>query len=104
MKRGQESVHGWFGGFLVSRTSALILLLTMHEICFQIHLMAQYGCWSANNYICSPGSKNKKGARMKEHSLPLPLMSPRLELHDLPGLATKKTEKCMILVSHNVLS
>lgn len=41
---------------------------------------------------------------MKEHSLPLPFMSPRLELHDLPGLATKQTEKCMILASHNVLS
>lgn len=92
MKRGQDG-HGWFGGFLVSRASAPpILLLTMHEFYFQIHLMAQYGCWSANNCICSPGSKKKKGARMKEHSLPLPLMSPQLELRDLPGLATKQTE------------
>lgn len=61
MKRGQESVHGWFGGFLVSRTSAPpILLHTMHEFYFQIHLMAQYGCWSANNYICSPGTKRQR--------------------------------------------
>ena len=33
-----------------------------------------------------------QGARMKKHSLPLPLMSPQLELRDLPGLATKQTE------------
>lgn len=43
MKRSQESVHRWFGGFVVSGAHAPpVLLLTMHEFYFQIHLMGQH--------------------------------------------------------------
>lgn len=75
----------------------------MHEFYFQIHLMAQYGCWSANNYICSPGTKDRGSKNEETLSSTFTYVS-SLELHDLPGLATKQTEKCMILASHNVLS
>ena len=77
-------------GLVASWYQGLLLLLSCYSLC--MNSIFKFTSWPSMAAGVPTIISAVQGARMKKHSLPLPLMSPQLELRDLPGLATKQTE------------